>query len=426
MNHTLVERPLLPYLHGGISAGDALKLLNEHDTLTFPQLKSGLFPAANFDDVSRDETGMADAWLRDSACVGMALQHAGYSAQAKSAVEGVLLCLNSIEQSFTNAIAASGRLDGEITRPPVRFTGETSEPLYSWANAQNDALGYSLQCIGQAVDTDLIELTNNEKASVELAVLYLEAIRYWEDEDSGHWEEIKKVNASSIGTVVSGLRAVRGIFSDSTKLTALIENGTQALAAILPAESKTTDNERLHDGALLFLAEPHRAVSDEVAATIISQVEENLMGEYGIRRYAGDSYWGPNYREHFPLGVRTADFSNPEAMKLRDHYVTSGTEAQWTLFDPLLSMYYAHQYQKDGGVESANKAARFLVRALKSVIVHEKNNGEVIWRIPELFFLEGDRWVPNDHLGLLWAQANLLQALRTYEEVFADTLIQET
>ncbi len=40
-----------------------------------------------------------------------------------------------------------------------------------------------------------------------LFALYFERIRFWEDEDSGHWEERRKVGASSIGTVLAGLRA---------------------------------------------------------------------------------------------------------------------------------------------------------------------------------------------------------------------------
>ena len=39
--------------------------------------------------------------------------------------------------------------------------------------------------------------------------LYFQAIRYWQDEDSGHWEERRKIEASSIGAVVAGLRELR-------------------------------------------------------------------------------------------------------------------------------------------------------------------------------------------------------------------------
>jgi hypothetical protein len=55
---------------------------------------------------------------------------------------------------------------------------------------------------------------------------------------------------------------------------------------------------------------------------------------------------------------------------------------------------------------------------------HTKGDGKVVWRIPELFFLEKGKWVPSDHMGLLWAQANLLYGLRVYDEVFGEDLIK--
>lgn len=423
MTRPLVIRPFVDYLRSGISASDALKLLNEHDCLSFPQLKSGLFPAANFDDLADDKTGMANAWLRDSASIGMALLRVGHSDEATLAVRGVLSKIDAVKHKFDEAIGV--REGASVDRPPVRFTGQDSTPLYAWANAQNDALGYTLQFIGEAVSRGVIKLSDSEKKNVERIVLYLESIEYWQDQDSGHWEEVIKINASSIGTVVSGLRAVRDIFDDTTKITALIENGSDALAAILPTESMTLGNQRPYDAALLFLVEPRRVVSDDMAASIVAQSEANLKGEHGFRRYIGDSYWGPNYREHFQVTGRAADFSNPETMRLRDQYLMPGGEAQWTLFDPLLAMYYAHLYQKTADDSDARRAAEYMARALRAVIVHEKQDGETVWRIPELFFLENGEWVPNDHLGLLWAQANLLSALQVYEHVFGDALIRD-
>jgi phosphorylase kinase alpha/beta subunit len=51
------------------------------------------------------------------------------------------------------------------------------------------------------LDADEVEL-------IALFVEYFRAIRFWQDEDSGHWEEARKVNASSIGVVVGALREV--------------------------------------------------------------------------------------------------------------------------------------------------------------------------------------------------------------------------
>jgi phosphorylase kinase alpha/beta subunit len=299
--------------------------------------------------------------------------------------------------------------------------GQDSEPRYDWANAQNDAIGYSLQLIGEAHKQGVIH-ANREL--IDVVISYLETIRYWEDSDSGHWEEIKKVNASSIGTVIAGLRAVREVASDSIKVTALIEKGSQALDALLPFESKSSSLVRQYDAALIFLIEPQHVVDDGMAVKILSDVEKHLMGGHGFRRYVGDSYWAPDYREHFQLGDRTADFSKPKNMALRDSYLTPGGEAQWTLFDPMVAAYYARNYQKTGNIESAKKARQFIIRSLGSVMPHTKGDGKVVWRIPELFFLEKGKWVPSDHMGLLWAQANLLYGLRVYDEVFGEDLIK--
>ena len=418
MHNAPIGYPLDIHLKKGISAAEAIKLLQEHDCLAFPQLKSGLFPAANFDSFEKDETGMTNAWLRDTSCIGLILLDTNRDV-AIEAVKGILSCLDAIRQSFENSIESGQAPVTDGSRPPVRFTGEDSVPLYDWANAQNDALGYALQFIGKVAKLDVIDV---DRGLINVLVSYLETVRYWEDADSGHWEEIKKVNASSIGTVVAGLRAIRSVTADETKITALIERGNEALNAILPFESKTPRYERAYDSALVFLVEPQSVVSDEMAEKIIIQTEQNLMGEHGFRRYENDSYWGPDYREHFQVGSRTEDFSKPENMALRNRYLTPGNEAQWTLIDPLMAIYYARQYQKQAKPEDARQAKRFIARSLKSIVTHEKE-GVIVWRIPELFFLEDGMWVPNDHLGLLWGQANLLQGLLVYQEVFGDAKI---
>jgi hypothetical protein len=41
------------------------------------------------------------------------------------------------------------------------------------------------------------------------AAALFQVIRYWRDEDSGHWEECRKIEPSSIGAVIDGLRELR-------------------------------------------------------------------------------------------------------------------------------------------------------------------------------------------------------------------------
>jgi hypothetical protein len=42
---------------------------------------------------------------------------------------------------------------------------------------------------------------------------YFEAIEFWRDEDSGAWEERRKVNNPSVGAVVAGLEEMQKYFS---------------------------------------------------------------------------------------------------------------------------------------------------------------------------------------------------------------------
>jgi hypothetical protein len=79
-----------------------------------------------------------------------------------------------------------GRADPSLpmNRPAVRFDGLTlSELSTPWPHAQNDALGYFLWAYCRfARATQLVP----DPELLALLPLYFQAIRYWQDEDSGH------------------------------------------------------------------------------------------------------------------------------------------------------------------------------------------------------------------------------------------------
>ena len=94
-------------------------------------------------------------------------------------------------------------------RPHVRFDGRTLSAIgdQRWADAQNDALGYFLWLSSTLAASGALKPDANAVSVLTRFVRYFAAIRFWQDEDSGHWEEQRKVSASSIGTVVAGLEA---------------------------------------------------------------------------------------------------------------------------------------------------------------------------------------------------------------------------
>lgn len=403
-------------VEAGASATAIRELLRKHDCLTFPQLPSGLFPAINVSEIADDETGYANAWIRDSVWVTYGLWRDGQLELAQRACRGLLQSLHKIKPFFEETVK-SGKVS---RRPPVRFTGLHSDPLTSWANAQNDALGYSIWLISLMAQADDVKLDESDHSVIALILEYLKTIEYWQDSDSGQWEEIPKLNASSIAAVVAGLIALRPILVDTTVCDELIAKGRDALQKLLPNESATPGLERQFDAGQLFMIEPLGLITGAVAKKIVANIEHHLVGEVGVRRYKGDSYWGPDYREHFLMGARASDFSDQKNMAARDKFLTPDSEAQWTLFDPILAAYYAKQFTTSHNQSDEQLAHYYLARSLAQ-IVEQSVEGRKLWRIPEAYFLEHKTWVANDHIGLLWSQANLLHALKTFEDILQDT-----
>ena len=209
---------------------------------------------------------------------------------------------------FTGIIEGKVNPANSMERPHIRFDGQTLEEIdQQWNHAQNDALGYFLWFYCKLANEKLLPIQSEDLEILALFPFYFQAVCYWEDEDSGHWEEERKIEASSIGTVIAGLREMKQLLTDTLLasqcqynnkfvtvelLDKLINQGTSALNQILPFECiQSPPQERRYDAALLFLIYPLQVIEGEMADCILSNVINNLQGDYGIRRYLGDSFW---------------------------------------------------------------------------------------------------------------------------------------
>jgi phosphorylase kinase alpha/beta subunit len=175
---------------------------------------------------------------------------------------------------------------------------------------------------------------------------------------------------------------------------------------------------RQHDAALLFLVEPLHVLTDERAVVVVADIEQHLQRHIGIARYKGDTYWEPDFKQKMDVSERTwAAPGRTESRNITAAGIAySGKEAQWTLFDSLLSTYWGKQYMASGNPIHRQKQLSYLDRSLKQL--HPTDEG---LRLPEAYYYEPDEsyewhWVPNDHMPLLWSQANLLTALKVFEE----------
>ncbi len=396
------------------------ELLETYRTHEIRPVANGLFAASAGVGVD-SVTGYQNVWVRDNVMVANSFRLRG---QTTIAVE----CMQGLKRFFEKELPRFQDIIGDRTRelkesvqrrPHIRFTAQTlGEMPVEWSHAQNDALGLALWFRFVLANNGAMPVTPEDSRVFGVFPEYFEAIEYWQDKDSGSWEEARKVNCSSIGAVVAGLEEMlrhkqstcKGSGSPSCatqtkKLEVLIAKGRKALDAKLPFESPP---ERMVDSALLSLIYPLGAVRDRgTQDAILNLVQARLKGEVGIKRYVGDSYFCQDYDEWFPPDQRSTNFS--ARMDFRDAHLQPNCEAQWCIFDPVLSIVYGQRFLADrSDLDSFRRQVHYFNRSLAQLSA----DGQC----PELYFLKNGRYISNTHTPLAWNQANQALALRLMEQ----------
>ena len=161
------------------------------------------------------------------------------------------------------------------------------------------------------------------------------------------------------------------------------------------------------DGALLFLIYPVDVLkSRDMENSILNLTEARLRGPMGIKRYLGDSYFCQDYDRWFPPEQQAADFSN--SIAYRDALLEPGCEAQWNLFDPIISIIYGRRYAESRQASDLERQTHYFNRSLSQ----NTPDGQC----PELYFLKNGKFVINDHTPLAWTQANQALALHIMQK----------
>ncbi len=407
-----------------------ISLLQHQETLEFPSLDNGLFPAAIVSN-SNEYTGYAAVWVRDNIYVAYAHYLWGEIELTLKCVRCLMQYFKQHQHRFKKIIDGEVDPDNVMQRPHIRFKGaDLTEIDQNWQHAQNDALGYFLWFYCQLITDKILQPSPEELEILTLFPLYFEAIAYWQDEDSGHWEEDRKIAASSIGVVVASLQSFSKLVEEYPAigdhcryqeqaispelLNNLSEKGIDALKTILPSESIQPEKSRRYDAALLFLIYPLNILDDATSDRLIEDVIKNLQGEYGISRYLNDSFWCRNYTD-LPENIRTSISTEREQwLQEQGRGLKQGEEAQWCLFDPIISAIYGVRWQKTQQTEDLAQQTFYLNRSLGQLTTTDSKLGG--FKCPELYYLKQDKYVPNDATPLLWTQANLLTALKIMEQ----------
>ncbi len=410
---------------------DIRMLLQERGTFHFPALDNGLFPAAIV-AASTEYTGYAAVWVRDNVYVAYAHYIMGETDIALKTINCLMQYFHKHKIRFENIINSQVDPDRVMERPHIRFNGKNLEEInQSWEHAQNDALGYFLWFYCKLVDDRILQPSQQDIETLALFPLYFEAISYWADEDSGHWEEARKVEASSIGVVIASLQALKELINIKSSIIThacqykdklitiellddLTQKGVEALKTILPSECIQSGKERRYDSALLFLIYPLQVIDSEVADRILDDIIDNLQGKYGIYRYLGDSFWCRDY-EDIPENIRTTISTEREQwLKENGRALRDGEEAQWCIFDSIISTIFGVKFQKTKQAKFLEQQTFYLNRSLGQITAEDSKIGG--FKCPELYYLKGADYVANDATPLLWTQANLSIALKVMEQ----------
>ncbi len=112
--------------------------------------------------------------------------------------------------------------------------------------------------------------------------------------------------------------------------------------------------------------------------------------------------WAPDYDSRLSEADRTRDYS--EDIESRNRLLEQpGDEAQWCIFDPLISAFHGRRFLATGAPADLAAQVLHFNRSIAQITPD--------WRCPELYFKQRGRFVANPHVPLLWTQANLQLAL---------------
>ena len=429
-NEKLIELLKSSYTLGDIQ--NISSFLQNQETFKFPQLDNGLFSAAILAQET-EYTGYSSVWIRDNIYVAYSHYLIDQIGVATKNIRTLMTYFKKYQQRFKNIIEGEVNPEEIMKRPNIRFDGNNLEEIdQDWNHAQNDALGYFLWFYCRLAREEHLKPEEDDLETLALFPHYFQSVHYWQDEDSGHWEEDRKIEASSIGVVVAGLKELKQLLTDTRVasdckykdksvtaefLDELIDRGKTSLDSILPLECiQPAPQERRYDAALLFLIYPLQVIDIEgdITKQILNDVIENLQRDYGISRYLEDSFWCRDYKD-IPEAIRTTiSIEREQWFKENNRELKIGEEAQWCIFDPIVSAIFGQKFQKTGQQEYLEQQTYYLNRSLGQLTGKDCQFGE--FKCPELYYLQHGQYVSGDATPLLWTQANLRIALKIMEQ----------
>lgn len=302
----------------------------------------------------------SSCWIRDQLYSTFAYYYTG---DHKKFREGVWVVFDILHKH-------TEKIEYTICYPPVygheyihaKFHPHTYDEITKdWGHHQLDAIGLFLFMVGFSTENKVkIIRDKKDEELIQLLVLYLSAVRYWETPDNGMWEEMMDLHTSSIGACVAGLTKIKEL-GIAVVPQSLIAHGGEMLYKILPNESPG----RTEDLAQLSLIWPYNLLPAHVEDVILKRITKRLVQKKGVNRYWEDNY----YRSQ------------------------NGVSAEWTMGFFWLAIAYAQK-------GDLKKAHEWFERGLAT----RTKDGD----LPELYY--NDK--PNGNTPLAWSHSLALIAAK--------------
>lgn len=453
--------------------------LTEKGALNITVGEKGFVSAANRIVEGEDKTNYDAIWVRDSAWI-----YEGLKAQSrKDDAKRVVLALwdyyaTSHQRARMEAIHKDpASATDQMKVPHIRFDAKSPDLddvhieengkiiRQEWNHKQNDAHGLFLLALADAVvelGVSSEEVTTPRAKALALLFRYFADVKYESFEESGAWEEVDAVRASSVGLVANAhikwdrilenkdksafsarLNEVLASFDDT--VTSSLKNlknshakGLHLVTTSLAKGGESPEFDKDHilyrgaDSALLHLLTPYKLEGlTESQEDKILELVTSLEREAGVLRYEKDSYQAMGYawladgsllhgtsEGHFAARARLFDQFGP------------GTEPHW-FFDSMLAISFLDMAanrpnQKD---EYVSKAVRAIKRNLGQLtgsqlgteLMCSDASRPDAFRFPEsinVVLIDGKKhFIPSYIVPLNWPISCLSLALQKLEAV---------
>lgn len=466
--YVMVFNPeISPYVSKKLKNKDFRDLKNKLATsMDITLTNKGFAKAAEryLDDKTKDETNYDAIWVRDSGWIFFAFAENKELGKAKKLITSLwdYYATPAQQMRFENIIKNPLLANDSMKVPHIRFDGQ-SETLASvyrdgkpekWNHKQNDAHGIFLLALGHALELGILDdpdFTQKRMDVLKMFPLYLDRIKFENFSGAGAWEEVDKINTSSIAMVVKSMEkwldlsnSEKKIFKkmgwNKQRIKSLVARGYKRIRKNLSMGGESPDHPyesvsyRREDAALfnLFLPWPLKKLNFEekqYALTIL----EKLKRPFGIIRYPNDSYQGGNYwlkslqKKVDDAPTLTGDASGKDAFRKRFEKLIPHTEAQW-FFDSKLSMIYIdmanHSRNKNLSQQYKELAQLYFKRALGQITGPNQLAADLkpvrAWQIPEsintVIFQGKSYYFASPITPLNWAKASLSMALNRLEK----------